>query len=192
MKLPDPVDGIALSSDVRRPRKTLYFEKTMTVAAPNFPQRASSVHRQSALFGTQKLDQLPAAVSGYPEWRGRPITDFVVDERTIPVEIFDLHNRERERDAVFRTELVPCLISGSVMAEDLPQVPAQIVLVVEGIIRDTGKTFWIQDREYGFEFLLPESVINGPSGSFELYVIDSTKSELRLRPLKIMTTAKTH
>ena len=191
MKLTEPIDGIPISSEVRRPRKTMYFEKSMTVMEPDFPQRSSSVRRQFAVFGSTKLEQLPPLAASHPEWHGRSIASFTITDRTISGELFDLHDRLNVRNSKnVETITEPCLVIGSVAADDLPSGPAEIVLVTDGIIRDTGKSYWIDGRTHGFQFLRPEFVTDGPPGTIELYVVEGGKSEPRLCPLKITTVFK--
>ena len=183
LELPEPVDGIPVSREIRRTRKSLYFEKTMTVVEPDLPQRLSSVRRQLALFESGGLDRPSPQAASHSEWHGRSISTFDIDERTIPVDLFDHHNRNAEQEFSFETVLVPCLISGSFVLDDLPKVPAEIVLVVDGIVRDTGRTYAIHGREHGFQFLIPDRAQEGKAGPVELYAVDSKQTRLQLKRL---------
>ena len=80
---------------------------------------------------------------------------------------------------------MPRFISGSFDPDDLSTVPAEMVLVIDGIIRDTSKTSLIMYNEQGFEFLITESMAPGSVGKVELFVVDSKQSNVRLRRLKV-------
>jgi hypothetical protein len=188
MTLSTPVDGIPISAPVRSRRKTFYFQTTMTPVEPDFPQRALAIRRQYDLFGSGKLDQPPATLAAHPEWHGRSMDSFEIEDRTIPAEFFDIQNREVERLA--EIEFVPRLITGMLAAEHLPEIPAEIIVAIDGIVCDTGKSYGTPNHEQGFQFLITKSMKEGPLGSVELFVVDSTKSELRLRRMEITGTVR--
>lgn len=188
MSLPETIDGIPISSDVRSPRKSLYFEETMTPVEPDFPQKVASVQRQFKIFGNGELDQPPADMASHPDWHGRATASFAVDRQTIPAVFFDLHQRENGQKDEIEVVLQPRMITGKITAENLPSIPADLVLAVDGIIRDTGRTYWISGSDHGFHFLLTKSIVEAPLRSTELFLVDSTKPELQLRPLKLTNT----
>ena len=184
--LPEPVDGMSVSHEIRRPRKTLYYNGTMTVCEPNVPGRLDSIRRQQFLYGTKELNQMPIQAACHSDWHGRSINDFIVDERTIPVELNDAQNRETELEYhPSDIKIVPRFISGVLDADDLSgAIPAEIVLVIDGIVRDTSKTSLIMHQEHGFEFLITDSMAPRSVGKVELFVVDSRQSNVRLRRLK--------
>lgn len=188
MRIPQPIDGQPISADPRRARKTLYFESSMTVVEPGFPQLASSLQRQKDVFGTTKLDELPAAGFTHPEWHGRSISEFVINERTVKAMQRSIYKTRDSGSMNYEADIEPRLISGYFLAENLPASPVQIVLAVDGIIVDTGKSFLTEMSQVGFEFLIPESAAPSPFGVAELYVVDPSGQMPQLRPVKIIDT----
>ena len=183
--LPEPIDGTSVADDVRRPRKTLFYHGSMTVCEPDVPGRLNSIRRQQILYGNQGLDWMPSVATTHPDWHGRSIKDFIIDERTVPVELIGAQDRNNKNDNSSDLEIVPRFISGSFDPDDLSTVPAEMVLVIDGIIRDTSKTSLIMYNEQGFEFLITESMAPGSVGKVELFVVDSKQSNVRLRRLKV-------
>ena len=99
IELSEPVDGIPVSQERRRPRKTLYYDGSMTVIEPDLPQRRAAVLRQFELFGHDDLDQLPASIATHPEWHGRKIASFVVEGKPVHATLIDpLRDRSRRFD----------------------------------------------------------------------------------------------
>ena len=184
MEIPDAVEGIPLSAELRRGRKTIYFEKTMTILEPEFPQRLAAIQRQFEQFGHAALDLPPVAMSSHPDWHGCPINQFVIEEPSIVGEQFDLHLPLKESEVKMEIVLEPRLVTGSIEARDLPEIPAEVILVIDGIVRDTSKTYWIEGSKHGFQFLIPHSVIAGELGSMELYLASSLKPDSPLRFLR--------
>jgi hypothetical protein len=190
IELPDAVEGIPLSAELRRGRKTIYFEKTMTILEPDFPQRQAAIQRQFEQFGHAGLDLPPVAMSSHPDWHGLPIDRFVIEQPSIVGERFDLHLPRKESEVKVDIVLEPRLVTGSIEARDLPEIPAEVILVIDGIVRDTSKTYWIAGSEHGFQFLIPHSVIAGELGSIELYLASSSKPDSPLRLLRTAEIAK--
>ena len=182
--LPEPVDGIPISHEVRRSRKSLYYQKTMTVCEPKIPQRRNSIRRQLELYGTDAIDRLPIEVASHPEWHGRSIDEFIVDERIIPAEFFSSQNRRGQVDSPVEQINDSRFIDGILDVDEVPGLPADIVLAIDGIIRDTSKTVIVSPLEHGFEFLIPESIAPGSVGKVELFLADAIRSEIRLSRLK--------
>ena len=100
IELSEPVDGIPVSQARRRPRKTLYYDGSMTVIEPDLPQRRAAVLRQFELFGHDDLDQLPSSIATHPEWHGRGIASFVVEGKPVPATLID-PLREQSRSSPF-------------------------------------------------------------------------------------------
>ncbi len=188
--LPEPVDGITISQEVRRPRKSLYYQKTMTVCEPDVPQRRNSIRHQQEIYGTDTIDRLPVVVARHPEWHGRSINQFIIDEQVIPAEFFSSQNRrgkvkipgEHVNDSRF--------IDGILDIDEFPALPAEIVLAIDGIVRDTSKTVVVTPQEHRFEFLIPESIAPGSVGKVELFVADLKRTEIRLSRLKNINQSK--
>ena len=184
VSLLEPIDGISVSVEVRRPRKTIYYQGAMTVCEPSVPGRLDSIRRQQALFGNKELDWMPALAASHSDWHGRMINDFIVDEQTIPVELIDARNRDAELEYPSDIAIMPRFVSGILDSGDLSTTPAEIVLSIDGIIRDTSKTSQVLYHEHRFEFLITESMAPGSVGKVELFVVDSNQSNVRLRRLR--------
>jgi hypothetical protein len=184
MELPQPVDGIAVSQAPRRPRKTLYYDQTMTTIEPSIPQLSAAVNRHRDLFEGIPFDQPPLLSVTHPEWCGRPTAEFVIEERHIS----RLHIMPPARNS---TELgphfVPCLVAGSLDTRDFPD-PVDLVIAVNGVIRDSGLTFFRERGFHSFEFLLPESAIATVPSRIELFhVAQSAEKSVRLQRLQQWT-----
>ena len=184
VRLVEPIDGTSVSDEVRRRRKTLYYRGAMTVCEPDVPGRLDSIQRQQNIFGAQDLDLMPARAASHSDWHGRSINDFVIDERTIPVEFTDALNRVTDLKSRSDLVIVPRYISGILDADDLSTTPVEIVLAIDGIIRDTSKTSLIMYQGHGFEFLMTESMAPDSVAKVELFVVDSKQSNARLRRLQ--------
>ena len=185
IELQEPVDGLPVSQVQRRPRKTLHFNKTMTVTEPDFPQQKSAVLRQCGIFGDRSLDQLPEGVSTYPEWHGKSIADFAIDGPSIPALVFEPLVPYPNREDLKGVELSLNFIYGNISASDLVVKPSQLVVAVDDIIRDTGTTFWRSAGFQGFEFLLPRTIGVGKANSVKLYLIDTSQNPPRLKPIEV-------
>ncbi|MEI8017937.1 MAG: sulfatase-like hydrolase/transferase [Schlesneria sp.] len=183
--LPEPIDGTSVSDDVRRPRKTLYYHGSMTVCEPDVPGRLNSIRRQQILYGNQGLDWMPSVATSHPDWHGRSIKGFIIDEQTVPVEFIEAQDQNNRNAYSSDLEIVPRFISGILDADDLSTVPAEMILVIDGIIRDTSKTSLIMYKKQRFEFLITESMAPGSVGKVELFVVDSKQSNVRLRRLRV-------
>ncbi len=180
IELSHPVDGTSISQATRRPRKTLYYDHTMTAVEPAIPQLKAAVNRHRDLFEGIPFDQPPLLSVTHPEWRGRPTTEFVVEERHVA----SLHIMPAARNS---TELgphfVPCLVAGSLNTRDF-QDPVDLIIAVNGIIRDSGLTFVRERGFHSFEFLLPESAIDATPSQIELFhVAQSAEKPVRLQRL---------
>ena len=183
--LPEPIDGSSALCEARRPRKTLYYQGAMTVCEPDVRGRVDSIRRQQQLYGTKELDSMPASAASHSDWHGRSIADFIVDERTIPVELHDSFGRDMESEFSSDSTIVPRFISGIFDAQEFSNSPVEIVLTIDGIVRDTSKTTLVSYQGHGFEFLITESMAPGSVGKVELFVVDSKPSEVRLRRIKV-------
>lgn len=180
IQLPGAVDGVSLLSDSRRPRKTLYHSDGMTVLEPSIPRMSEAIERRWKIFGARSLERPPVMASSHPDFLGRPISEFQVENppsislRMIPqVRVPDPANLEYR----------PCLVAGTMDPGEVGISPVDLVLVVDGIVQDSQMTFHKGRNQHGFEFLLPESVVKQP-GLVELFRVDRlSDSRPRLRRL---------
>jgi hypothetical protein len=189
IELPEPVDGIPVSQERRAPRKTLYFEGSTTDIEPDLPQRREAVLRQLKLFGHDDLDHLPPSIATHPEWNGRPIASFVVEGDPAHATLMD-PLRERSLDPTTSTswmkgvETSRSFVKGKIEASKLPEKPAELIVTVDGVVRDSGMTFQLSGSWHGFEFLLPKSIIQNASNVVRLYLVDRSHNPASLRPVQ--------
>lgn len=184
LELPEPVDGIPVSNSVRRPRKTLYFDRAMTVIEPDVPQRAAALQRQLDAFGSGPLDAPLSGAATHPDWHGRPISSFTIDSHPVPAFVVDPLIPYVADEDLSQIPLIPNFVMGSIAVKSLPESPANLVVEVDGVVQDTGKTFPRSGRLQGYEFLLPRSLFEQSGHQVKLYVVDPTKSATTLRPLQ--------
>jgi hypothetical protein len=180
LELSQPVDGTSVSQATRRPRKTLYFNNTMTVIEPVIPQLKSAVDRRCDLFEGVPLDQPPLLSATHPDWRGRRTTEFVIEDRFVSnLRITPAVRNWAEMSAPF----TPCLVAGMLDPREF-QEPIDLVVAVNGVIRDSGSTFPRERSLHGFEFLLPESAIAAGPSHLELFqVVQLAENPMRLQRL---------
>jgi hypothetical protein len=196
IELSEPVDGIPVSQERRRPRKTLYYDGSMTVIEPDLPQRRAAVLRQFELFGHDDLDHLPASIATHPEWHGRGIASFVVEGEPVHATLID-PLREQSLSSPFSwmtgaetsyswtkgVETSRSFVKGSLDGRELPEAPAEMIVTVDGLVRDSGMTFPLHGNQQGFEFLLPKSVIQNASNIVRLYLVNRSHNPPSLRPV---------
>jgi GNAT superfamily N-acetyltransferase len=179
IELSEPVDGIPVSQARRRPRKTLYYNKSMTIIEPDLPQRRAAVLRQAELFGHDDLERLPQSIATHPEWHGRGIASFAVEAKPAQATLVDtLLDRAGEESSQH-------LLQGEIDRSELPQTPAELIVTVDGIVRDSGTTFPLPGNRQGFEFLLPKSVVHGVSNVVQLYLVNRSQDPPSLRPVPV-------
>jgi hypothetical protein len=177
IELTEPVDGIPVSQERRRPRKTLYYNKSMTIIEPDLPQRRAAVLRQVELFGHDDLERLPPTIATHPAWHGRGIASFAVEGKPAQATMIDsLRDRAGEESSQH-------LLQGEIDGSELPQTPAELVVTVDGIVRDSGMTFPLYGNRQGFEFLLPKSTLNSASNVVRLYLTNRSQDPPSLRPV---------
>jgi hypothetical protein len=196
IELPQPVDGIPVSQARRRPRKTLYYEGSMTVIEPDLPQRRAAVMHQFQIFGHDDLDHLPASIATHPEWQGRGIESFVVKGQPIHATLIDPLREHlltaplssmKESEASYswtkEVETSRGFVKGEIDGRELPETPAELIVTVDGLVRDSEMTFPMHRNEQGFEFLLPKSVIQNASNVVRLYLVNRSHNSTSLRPI---------
>ena len=184
IELSEPVDGIPVSQERRRPRKTLYYNKSMTIIEPDLPQRRAAVLRQVELFGHDDLEKLPPRIAIHPEWHGRGIASFAVERKPVQATLIDpLLDRTGEESSQH-------LLQGEIDGSELPQTPAELIVTVDGIVRDSGMTFPVDGNPHGFEFLLPKSVVHNASNIVQLYLINRSQDPPSLRPVPVAKSSE--
>jgi hypothetical protein len=186
IELSEPVDGIPVSQARRRPRKTLYYDGSMTVIEPDLPQRRAAVLRQFELFGHDDLDQLPPSIATHPEWHGRAIASFVVEGEPVHATLID-PLRDRSRSSTYspvkRVETSRSFLKGEFDGSELPETPAELIVTVDGVVRDSGMTYQLNGNRHGFEFLLPKSLVQNASNIVGLYLVNRSQNPPSLRPV---------
>ena len=181
MTLTEPVDGVSVSHEAMRPRKTLYFENGMTVLEPFIPQLNSAVNRRLAIFGEKSLDRPPLLANSHPDWHGRSVEEFTIEDRPLPSLQIEPNSPPRDSS---NGEFLPCVVRGTLDPRELPASSADLVLAVNNVILDSGPTYVKGRGVHGFEFLLPESVVQQRPCHVELFHVERTNSDQpRLRRL---------
>jgi len=186
IELSEPVDGIPVSEDRRPPRKTMYFEGSLTVIEPDLPQRRAAVLRHFELFGHDDLDQLPPSIATHPEWNGRPIASFVVKGEPLHATLINpLRERSPDPSDSWMNGVATSrsFVKGKLDGSELPETPAELIVTVDGLVRDSGKTFQSHRNEQGFEFVLPKSVIRNAANNVRLYLVNRSQNPPTLRPV---------
>ena len=181
MTLTGPIDGVSVSDETRRHRKTLYYDNGMTVLEPSIPQLNSAVDRRLAIFGADSLDFPPLQASSHPDWHGRSTNEFTIEDRPLPSLQISPNSPVPDSGS---GEFVPCIVGGTLDPREFPGSAADLVLAVNNVIRDSGPTFAKGRGVHGFEFLLPESVVQRRPCQVELFHAERTTSDQpRLRRL---------
>jgi Sulfatase len=186
IELSEPVDGIPVSQERRPPRKTLYFEGSITDIEPDLPQRREAVLRQYELFGHDNLDHTPPSIATHPEWHGRPIASFVVEREPAHATLIDpFRDRSLGTDSrMTGVETSRSFLKGEFEGSELPERPAELIVTVDGVVRDSGMTFQLSGSRQGFEFLLPKSLIQNASNIVQLYLVNRSQNPASLRPVQ--------
>lgn len=170
LTLPEPVDGISVTQEMRSPRKTIHFNRTSTVVEPDFPNFTQSVKREWELFGQLEIDELPAKASSHPDWIGRSISQFEISGTPIPA------------TATYSSKFV----AGVILESELSESPADLVVAFDGVIQATGTTYWKQHRIQGFEFLIPRNQAGSSIPKIDVFVYDRASNRLRpIEPVKL-------
>jgi hypothetical protein len=158
----------------------------MTVIEPDLPQRRAAVLRQFETFGHDDLDQLPPSIATHPEWPGRGIASFVVEGEPAHARLID-PLRDRSRSSTYSpvtgVETSRSFIKGEFDGSELPETPAELIVTVDGVVRDSGMTFELYGNGHGFEFLLPKSVVRNASNVVRLYLVNRSQNPPSLRPV---------
>jgi len=150
LPLTEPVDGRALPRSTGAPRKTLFLEEGHLVLEPTIPRMDAAIQRRRRQF--EDSGELPPMARAHPEWQGRPVREFAVARR--PESELWLAPFQRER--IPGVQVLPCLVWGAVQPADRDGDSIELVLAVDGVIRDSLRTFPRRRGLHGFEFLIPE------------------------------------
>ena len=163
IELSEPVDGSPVSQEVRRPRKTLYFENRMTVVEPAIPQLEAAVQRRLKSFGSGSRELPPRSTASRPDWHGRAVSEVSTVDDAVP-DSPTIHMTSHADDNT--TSLV---VTGFVTPHSLPKSSTEIVLAAGGIIRDSYQTS--PGTNYSFSCLLPESVAQAAPIEVEVFLV---------------------
>lgn len=174
--LPEPIDGLSVSNPIRRARKTFYFENGMTVLEPHLPNLDASVQRRLEAFQDVSLDRPPRAAISQPEWIGRPLTAFTVEEP--PSSSTPAITLSREAYEPVMTDLnekrMTRLLSGELAAHVVTESPAEVLLAVGGVVYDVSRTFSSASTHTAFSFVIPESAGATEPTEIELFLVKPT------------------
>ncbi|MBC8116529.1 MAG: sulfatase-like hydrolase/transferase, partial [Candidatus Saccharimonas sp.] len=166
IQLAEPVDGLPVSQDVRRPRKTLYFENRMTVVEPAIPQLEAAVLRRARSFDSSSREHLPRSATSRPDWHGRAVSEVATIEEPPPGDstlVISSPYAESGED------LTALLIAGFVTGKSSSTASPEIVLAAGGIICDTYQT--LRATHNSFSCLIPESVVQSAPTKIELFLV---------------------
>ncbi len=163
-----PVDGSSLLGETSRPRKTFFYQETMTVVEPDFPAKKKAIQRQQSLFGSEPLSALPAAMSARPSWRGRLVSDFVVHDYEASTLEIGNHQISRDRLPLWFSK---ALIEGTISASDLPESVNEIAIAVDGRIIEVSRLMPVGFGKLGFSILLPESCMLKDGRQITLFLV---------------------
>lgn len=172
IQLSEPVDGSPVSRDIRRPRKTLYFEDRMTVVEPTFPQLEAAVRRRVESFGDDSFVLPPRSTASRPDWHGRPVGEVATIEEPSPggasLRMVSPHFFANGG------EMTTLLIAGSVNQASSSMAASEIVLAAGGIICDSYRT--LPTTNHCFSCLIPESVAQSAPVEIELFLVKPDES----------------
>lgn len=167
--LPEAIDGIAVTHTDRRPRKSLFLDKGMTILEPAIPRLKEAVDRRLAIFGNDSLDRPPLKAATHPAWHGRSIDEFSIEDRPLRSLFIDPNTTFTYLgDSI----ALKCLVGGALEPHELDVASADLVLVVNKVIQDSCTTYPKGGRIHGFEFLLPEQLAHKLPLSVELYHVE--------------------
>lgn len=181
IELPHPVDGIPVSSESSHLRKTVFLDSKMTIVEPAFPQRKAALERQARVFGQSALTSAPAATAVRPEWHGRAVNEFATDTRPIRYLKVDPLKSTFLEEQPNHANFVNCFVTGRIPPKNLPAIPSTVVLALDGIIIDTQRTYPVDRRTHGFEFLLSKPVTG--DNKVEVFIAELKENDVRFRLL---------
>ena len=176
--LPEPIDGLPVSHSVRRARKTFYFENGMTVLEPRVPNLQASVQLRLKAFQDVSLDWPPRAAISRPEWIGRSLADFTVEENLLSKDpSITMSQGSFDRDSVKPgSKLESRLLAGMLSSHVVAGSPAEVLLVIGGVVADASRTFVSASARTGFSFVIPESVGATEPIKIELLLVKPTSA----------------
>lgn len=185
IQLSEPVDGSPVSQEIRRPRKTLYFNDRMTVVEPTFPQLEAAVQRRVESFAGGSRELPPRATASRPDWHGRPVGEVATIEEPSPGGA-SLTMVSPTPFLANGGELTTLLIEGFVNQASSSTVAPEIVLAAGGIICDSYRT--LPATNHCFSCLIPESIAQTAPLEIELFLVkpDETNGPRLIRQRKWM------
>lgn len=169
MTLPQTIDGISVTQTTRRPRKSLFLDKGMTILEPLIPRLDEAVERRLTIFDGDSLDHPPLRASTHPAWHGRSIDEFSIDDQPLRSLAVDPN---LGWSYIGNSVAIKCLVAGTLEPQGLGASSGDLVVVVNKIIRDTGASYPKGGRIHGFEFLLPESLAQQSPLPIDLYHVE--------------------
>ena len=171
--LAEPVDGLPVSNPVRRTRKTFYFEGGMTVLEPQLTNLDAAVQRRREAFQDVSLDRPPRAAISRPEWIGRPLINFTVEEppsSSTPALTLS-HEAYEPVGTALDDRRMSRLLSGELAAHVVAESPAEVLLAIGGVVCDASRTFTSASTHTGFSFVIPESAGATEPTVIELFLV---------------------
>ena len=181
-ELPEPVDGTSILNEQRPPRKTFYYEQTMTVTKPDLPHQKPSTDRNYKRFGARPLTQPPAEIATHADWHGQRIDQFTVDPNPVTVILEDPLQFEVEGGTQMPSTFIRNFVIGKLKTSDLKSPSADMLVAVDGTIRDSGRTYWVNRHQQAFEFLIPGEPIPYGKQKIELYLVEQNDGKTSIRP----------
>lgn len=168
IELSEPIDGSPVSQDIRRPRKTLYFENGMTVVEPMIPQLEAAVQRRVRSFGSGSWELPPRSTASRPDWYGRAVSAVATieepspDGATLSMVSPSGHSSNGEK-------ITTLLVAGFVVQHSPSTSSPELVLAAGGVIRDSYQT--LRATNHSFSCLIPESVVQSAPLEIELFLV---------------------
>ena len=173
--LNEPIDGLSLSKPERHSRKTFYYENGMTILEPRLLHLAEAVQRRLLAFRELSLDRPPRAACSRPEWIGRSLTDFILEEPAPASEspAFLTQGDGPQSYELTGNTLTSRLLEGQLAAHLFSDDANEVLITLDGVVFDASRTFASATSRCRFSFLLPESVgATGPT-EIELFLVKS-------------------
>lgn len=168
MPLAVQVDGSPVSSEPRRPRKSLYFEKQMTAIEPSLPQLEAVVRRRRQIFCEDSQFKLPRSMTSRPDWIGRPAKEVATIEPKAAENGPSVMLSSLMRKTSFNN-VAPLLIEGAVNTSGGGDSDLEVVLCVNGIVIDAYVTRAVTQNRFSFLVVEPDEEIN--QDSIELFLV---------------------
>lgn len=171
LELPCPIDGIPVSTEKRRPRKSLFYESGHTILGPEIPSLKQAVERRWAVFGVEPFNRSPRFAATHPDWNGRKISEFIVNDEIMAGVSFNSQFESLEQGA----KRLPCYVTGSIDSREF-QGADDLLVAVNGVIRDSGTTIQGGFNRRNFYFFLAEEDLRELPCQLDLYQVQECES----------------